>query len=63
MTITSPMTFKKMIEKYPEMKEDIEELKEDKNTGLNYNRLLFFTLGIVVTVIYYYFKVIGDCHV
>jgi len=62
MSTFSPMTFKKLVEKYPEMKNDIDELKEDKNTGLNYNRLLFFALGCITMLVYNIFK-IGGCHV
>lgn len=51
-----PMTYKKLIEKYPAMKNDIEQLQEDKNVGVQYNRIFFFVLGVMTTVIIYWIK-------
>lgn len=55
------MTYKKLMEKYPDMKDDLEELQEDKNTGLNYNRLACLLLGIFFTIMFYHFG--GLCYV
>ena len=46
-----PMTYKKLIEKYPNAKTDIELLQYDKNVGVQYNRIFFFCIGMLVMFI------------
>ena len=46
------ITYQDLIIKYPQMKEDIEELRESKKIQVNYNRIAFFGLGLIVMFIF-----------
>ena len=41
------ITYKEIMEKYPEAAEDIKLLQESKNTGLTYFKLMYFSIGII----------------
>jgi hypothetical protein len=45
------LTYRYLEDKYPALRDEIEELKHDKNLGLNYNRIFFFGLGMFVCYI------------
>lgn len=48
------VTYKDIIEKYPEMKEEIEELKESKEFAYNAIKWFIFNTGLVCGIIAMY---------
>jgi hypothetical protein len=54
MSFYNQVTFKSLIEKYPDAAKDIEECRDDKNLLLNIWEVIFFALGCGITLMVVY---------